>query len=107
MKVESALHDLVLTNKVFFVRELAELTGLALFFFPLFIFLTTAPMEKTDLAASREPWDLAEVNAAGNLVEGRAGMGAYRAATALVPRHLTKIRCPDIPTFPEEMLPCL
>lgn len=53
-------------------------------------------MEILDLAASQEPRDLAEVNAAGNLVEG---MGAYRAATAPVPCHLTKIRCPDIPIF--------
>lgn len=53
-------------------------------------------MEILDLAESRGPRDLAEVNAAGNLVEG---MGAHRAATALVPCHLTKIRCPDIPIF--------
>lgn len=65
-------------------------------------------MEILDLAASQEPRDPAEVNAAGNLVEG---MGAYRAATAPVPCHLTKIRCPDIPIFifffPKEVFPCL
>lgn len=42
VKVEPALHDLVVLNKIFFFKELTSLMGLALPFF-LSIFLTNTP----------------------------------------------------------------
>lgn len=43
VKVEPALHDLVVLNKIFFFKELTSLMGLALTFF-LSIFPTKAPI---------------------------------------------------------------